>query len=262
MDLELLTAQVAAIARNAGTFIRTEAERFSSAAIEYKGLNNVVSYVDKGAEELIVQALSGLLPEAGFVTEELTINKQGDVYNWIVDPLDGTANFIHGLPTYSVSIALEASGVLVCGVVYEINRDECFYAWQGGGAWLNGARIQVSPHTEFSQSLLATGFPYYDFVKLEKYLNVFRELTQVCHGIRRVGSAAVDLAYVACGRFEAYFEYNLNSYDMAAGILLVREAGGRCTNFSGGDELFGTREVIASNAAMGGNVLGVIQKYF
>jgi myo-inositol-1(or 4)-monophosphatase len=262
MNLEHLTAELTVLARKTGCFIQAEAARFSQESIEYKGLNNLVSYVDKAAEEQIVSALAALLPEAGFITEEQTINKKGERYNWIVDPLDGTTNFIHGLPTYSVSIALERDGELVSGVVYEINRDECFYAWKNGGAWLNGNSIRVSANTELSQSLIATGFPYYDFEQLEKYIGVFRELTQVTHGVRRVGSAAVDLAYVACGRFDAYFEYNLNSYDMAAGIVIVREAGGNCVNFSAEPEFFGSREIVASNGEVGKRILDVIGKYF
>ncbi|MXV15467.1 inositol monophosphatase family protein [Hufsiella ginkgonis] len=262
MDLQNLIGQVAELAKQAGAFIRGESEKFSTQHIEYKGLNNLVSYVDKSAEEMIVTALAELLPQAGFITEEETINVAGDEYNWIVDPLDGTTNFIHGLPTYSVSIALQHREELVLGVVYEINRDECFYAWKEGGAWLNGKRIAVSANEKLSQSLLATGFPYYDFEKLEKYLQVFRELTQVTHGLRRVGSAAVDLAYVACGRYEGFFEYNLNSYDMAAGIVLVNEAGGKTVNFKGEKEFFKSREIVATNAEIAPKLLEVIQRYF
>lgn len=262
MELRELTDRVIALAKSVGGFIRTEGEKFSTESIEYKGLNNLVSYVDKSAEEKIVAGLSLLLPEAGFITEEDTINREGEVYDWIVDPLDGTTNFIHGLPTFSVSIALTRHKELVLGVVYEIARDECFYAWKDGGAWLNGKKISVTASTELSQSLLATGFPYYDFEKLEKYLHVFKELTQVTHGLRRVGSAAVDLAYVACGRYEGYFEYNLNSYDIAAGIVLVREAGGECTNFSGGNEYFESREIVATNKKITKKLLDVIQKHF
>lgn len=262
MDLQQLTASVIELSKEVGGFIRAEGEKFNADDIEYKGLNNLVSYVDKEAEERIVARLSALLPEAGFITEEDTINKKGKEYDWIVDPLDGTANFIHGLPTFSVSIALQQNGELVLGVVYEICRDECFYAWKDGGAYLNGNKISVSANDEFSQSLLATGFPYYDFEKLEKYINVFRELTKVCHGLRRVGSAAVDLAYVACGRFDAYFEYNINSYDVAAGIMLVREAGGEAKNFKGTEEYFESREIVATNKRLTKKLLDVIQHYF
>lgn len=262
MDIKQLTFDVINLAKEAGNFIRQESFKFKAESIEYKGLNDLVSYVDKGAEQIIVKQLSALLPEAGFITEEKTINKTGETYTWIVDPLDGTTNFIHGLPAYSVSIALQKNDDLVLGVVYEINQDECFYAWKDGGAWLNNKPIKVSANDELSKSLLATGFPYYDFVKLEQYINVFRELTQVSHGVRRVGSAALDLAYVAAGRFDGYFEYNLNSYDIAAGVVIVREAGGEVLNFAGGEELFESREVVATNKHITAKLQAVIQKYF
>ena len=262
MDLQHLTGDVAKLAREVGGFIREERKKFSLESVEHKGTNNLVSYVDKSAEEQIVKRLSELLPEAGFITEEETINKAGEVYNWIVDPLDGTTNFIHGLPTYSVSIALEQNKELVLGVVYEVNLDECFTAWKNGGAYLNGKPIKVSDAGTVEESLIATGFPYYDFEKLEKYMRVFTELTQKCHGLRRIGSAAVDMAYTACGRFEAYFEYNINLYDIAAGIVLVREAGGEAFNFKGEDELFVAREVIATNAKISKQLNGIIRKEF
>lgn len=262
MELKQLTKEVAGLAKETGEFIRKEQQKFLSRNIEYKGINNLVSYVDKTAEEQIVKKLSELLPEAGFITEEETINKTGEVYNWIVDPLDGTTNFIHGLPTYSVSIALEQNKELILGVVYEINRDECFTAWKNGGAFLNEKSIRVSEAATVEQSLIATGFPYYDFEKLEKYINVFRELTQTCHGLRRIGSAAVDMAYVACGRFEAYFEYNINLYDIAAGVVLVREAGGEAFNFKEENEFFTAREVIATNGKISKQLAGIIRKEF
>ncbi|WP_069658543.1 inositol monophosphatase family protein [Arcticibacter eurypsychrophilus] len=262
MNFEELTGQVAALAKTVGAFIRHEALSFDAKKIEYKGLNDMVSYVDKTAEEKIVAGLIKLLPGAGFITEEQTVNKVSEEYTWIVDPLDGTTNFIHGLPSFCVSIALQQRDELVLGVVYEINRDECFYAWKDGGAYLNGQVIHVTQNKEFAQSLLATGFPFYNFEKLECYINVFRELTQVSHGLRRVGSAAMDLAYVACGRFDGFFEYNLNSYDIAAGVILVREAGGKVVNFKGGDELFDSRELIAGNLFIAPELLRVISKHF
>lgn len=262
MNLQDLTTEVIELAKAVGGFIREEAQKFDAESIEYKGYNDLVSYVDKTAEEKIVAKLSQLLPEAGFITEEKTINKTGEVYNWIVDPLDGTTNFIHGLPIFSVSIALEQNKELVLGVVYEINLNECFYAWKDGGAYVNGKKIKVTKSTELSQTLLATGFPYYNFEKETQYLNVVREFMQQSHGIRRMGSAAVDMAYVACGRFDGYFEYNINLYDIAAGVVIVREAGGTAFNFAGGDEFFNSREVIASNGLVGEKMLEVIQKEF
>jgi len=262
MDLKKLTEEVIALTKEVAEFISEEDKHFDQQHIEHKGLNNLVSYVDKTSEQKIVKRLAQLLPEAGFITEEETINKTGEVYNWIVDPLDGTTNFIHGLPAYSISIALQQGNELVLGVVYEICRDECFYAWKEGGAYLNGKPVTVSKNDTIGKSLIATGFPYYSFEKLERYIEVFRELTQQCHGLRRIGSAAMDMAYTACGRFDAYFEYNINLYDIAAGIVLIREAGGEVVNFSGEDEFVTSREVLASNGKVGKPVQEVIQKYF
>lgn len=262
MDLSTLSTVVIDLSREVGEFIRQEALIFDRAHIEYKGLNDMVSYVDKTAEDKLVEGLRKLLPDAGFITEETTVNKEGEQYTWIIDPLDGTTNFIHGIPTFSVSIALKQGNELVLGVVYEVNRDECFYAWKDGGAFLNGKPIRVSQAEKVENTLLATGFPYYDFEKQEPYLEVFKELMRSCHGLRRIGSAAVDLAYVAAGRFDGYFEYNLNSYDVAAGIVLVREAGGQICDFGGGKDMIDRREVIATNGKITEEILAIISRHF
>lgn len=260
--LEQITRQVVDVALEAGAFIKQERQNFDPDKIEYKGLNDLVSYVDKGAEQKIVAALSKVLPEAGFITEEKTATKVGERYNWIIDPLDGTTNFIHGLPVYSVSIALKEYDELVAGVVYEINLDECFYASADTPAYLNGKEIKVSKSPTIADSLLATGFPYYDFTLQNKYIDLFTELMRSCHGLRRLGSAAVDLAYTACGRFDAYYEYNLNAWDMAAGIVIVRQAGGDAVNFKGGRDCTGTREIVATNGKITNELLETIQKHF
>lgn len=262
MDLLALTKKVVSLTNEVGEFIRGESKIFDREHIEYKGLHDMVSYVDKTAERDLVRGLSSILPEAGFITEERTSTILAENYNWIIDPLDGTTNFIHGVPSFCISIALQHKNELVMGVVYEINREECFYAWENGGAYLNGKRISVSNAATVENTLLATGFPFYEFSKMEKYLNVLRTLMQKCHGLRRIGSAALDLAYVACGRFDGYFEYNLNSYDIAAGMVLVREAGGQTFDFKGGNECFGRREIIATNGRISSELLDVIRKEF
>jgi myo-inositol-1(or 4)-monophosphatase len=262
MQLENLANQVIEVSKEAGDFIRQERKGFSPDKIEYKGLNDMVSYVDKTAEKIIVTNLEKILPEAGFITEEKTRNIVADRYNWIIDPLDGTTNFIHGVPTYSVSIALKEYDELVFGVVYEINLDECFYAWKEAPAYLNGKEIKVSNIPTVGNSLIATGFPYYDFEKQPQYMQLFAELMKSSHGLRRLGSAAVDLAYTACGRFEAFYEYNLNPWDIAAGVVIVRQAGGEVVNFKGGDEVLDTRELLATNSKITGELLTTIQKYF
>lgn len=257
-----ITNKVIEVSKKAGAFIREQRKTFDPAKIEYKGLNDLVSYVDKTAEQIIVAGLEEILPEAGFITEEKTTTKVGERFNWIIDPLDGTTNFIHGLPVFSVSIALKEYDELVVGVVYEVNQDECFYASKGSPAYLNGKEIKVSNIDTVAGSLLATGFPYYDFTKQAAYINLFTELMKNSHGLRRMGSAAVDLAYTACGRFEAFYEYNLNAWDVAAGILIVKQAGGNVTNFTGGDEVIDTRELVATNGKITTELLDYIRKYF
>jgi len=260
--LETITLQVIEVAKQAGAFIRQERTKFNSDKIEYKGLNDLVSYVDKTAEAMIVAALEKILPEAGFLTEEKTINRTGERYNWIIDPLDGTTNFIHGLTVFAVSIALKEYDELVAGVVYEVNLDECFYARKGAPAYLNGKEIHVSKAPKIADSLLATGFPYYDFTKQPQYIALFTDLMQHCHGLRRLGSAATDLAYTACGRFDGYYEYNLKPWDIAAGIVIVRQAGGTVTTFTGGDDVLEKCDIVATNGLIGDELVGKIGEYF
>ena len=262
VSLEVLCQQVAQIAKTAGAYILAESNRFGSSDIEEKGLHDLVSYVDKTAEKIIVDALIPLLPDVGFITEEQTLLKESEDYNWIIDPLDGTTNFLHGVPTYSVSIALTYLDELVVGVVYEINRDECFTAWKNGGAFLNGTPISVSSTPCLATSLLATGFPFRSEVHLDAYMEVLKTMMKSTRGIRRIGSAAVDLAYTACGRFDCFFEFNLQNYDMAAGILLVKEAGGKVIDFQGENKMLKKGSVIAGNARMTELVYDEIRKSF
>jgi len=261
MDLTSIVNQVIEVAKKAGHFIRQEKMTFHADKIEYKGLNDLVSYVDKSAEKIIVDGLYHLLPEAGFLTEEKTTSSTGERYNWIIDPLDGTTNFIHGVPVFSVSIALKQDDELVLGVVYEVNQDECFYACKGSPAYLNGRQINVSKTPDVARSLIATGFPYYDFSKLPAYMDLFTDLVQRCHGLRRFGSAAVDLVYTACGRFDAFYEYNLNPWDVAAGIVIVRQAGGQVVNYHGGEEVLDTRQLLATNGYITQELLQTIRLY-
>jgi myo-inositol-1(or 4)-monophosphatase len=251
--------QLRPVILNTGQFIRDEAMSFSTDKIEHKGFNDLVSYVDKQAEQMLVEGCSKILSSAGFITEEGTSIERSDEYNWIIDPLDGTTNFTHGLPIYSISVALMQDDKIVLGVVYEINRDEFFHAVEGLGAFCNDEPIYVSNNSQLKDSLLATGFPYANFEGMDAYLSILNSLMQCTHGLRRMGSAAVDLAYVACGRFEGFFEYNLNSYDVAAGALIVTEAGGTVSDFSGGSNYIFGREIIAANAVHS-EMLDVIKK--
>lgn len=247
-QLATLETEVCELVREVAAFQRQELAVFDRGNIEHKGVHDLVSYVDRQSEERLVARLQQLLPEAGFITEEGTVAQEDKALRWIIDPLDGTTNFTHGLPFFSISIALAAGEELLLGVVYESNREECFSAYRDGGARLNGQTIRVSEVPVLDQALLATGFPYYAFDRIENYLDVLRYFMQHTQGMRRLGSAALDLAYVACGRFEGYFEYNLNSYDVAAGALLVAEAGGKVTDFNGGNSYLFGREILAANA--------------
>ena len=260
IDLPLLTTKVEAIARAAGAFLREEQQHFSQERVSLKSLNALVSDVDKNAEKQLVRDLQEILPEAGFLTEEGTITQRtSHAYYWVIDPLDGTTNFVHGLPIYSVSIALMHNDEPVVGVVYEVGMDECFSAYKGGGATLNGAKITTSPTDSLADSLLATGFPYYDFSGVAGFQKTLEYLYPRTRGIRRIGTAAVDLAYTACGRFEGYFEYGLSPWDVAAGILLVREAGGQVCDYQGGNAPIDSKSIIATNNGVFEDVLKVIQ---
>lgn len=262
MKLQDITIKICNLAKNVGHYIQTEAQGFTSAMVEEKSVNQLVSHVDRTAEEKLVLGLSEILPEAGFLTEEQTIATEQKEFMWVIDPLDGTTNFIHQLPVYSISLALLHNGLPVIGVVFEPNRHELFYTWKDGGAFLNGRIIRVKQNDELRNSLLATGFPYYDFEHMQNYLNTLQEFLRATRGMRRMGSAAVDLAYVACGRFDGFFEYGLSPWDVAAGVLLVQEAGGSVSTFSGvGNPIF-DREVVASSTAIYPAFSAVIKEGF
>lgn len=262
MDLAKICEQVCTIAKEAGAYIRQEGLNFNQLDVEVKSSNSFVSYVDKEAEKMIVNGLSEILPGAGFIAEEDTAQNNSHKATWIIDPLDGTTNFIHSIPCFAVSIALEIDKELVVGVVYEISNDECFYAFADGGAFLNGKQIFCSTQNQLSETLIATGFPYYDYSKHQNYLNFMGYLMVKTRGLRRLGSAATDLAYVAAGRFDAFFEYGLNPWDVAAGIVLVKEAGGIVTDFEGGPQALHGAEIVASNPNIYPNFIAGLQEHF
>ncbi|MCV9389222.1 inositol monophosphatase family protein [Reichenbachiella ulvae] len=262
MNLAHITEEVVKLSIQVGEFIRTESRSFDSERIEHKGKNDLVSYVDKESERRIVEGLKKILPEAGFITEENTVAEEEDKeLKWIIDPLDGTTNFIHGLPSYSTSIALAKGEVLLVGVVFDINHYDCFHAYLGGGAYCNDKKIEISKARTISESLIATGFPYTNFDKMDAYLAALKDLMKESHGLRRMGSAAVDLVYTAMGRYEGFFEYDLKPYDVAAGALIVQEAGGTVTNFSGGKDFLFKREIVAAGH-IHAEFLDVIKKYW
>jgi myo-inositol-1(or 4)-monophosphatase len=261
INLKDICEEIVKVASETGAFILKESEGFDIRRTESKGLNDFVSYVDKGSEKMLVERLSRLLPEAGFKTEEGTSTKRGLKYCWVIDPLDGTTNFLHGLHPYAISIGLMKYDEVVAGVVYEVSGNEIFTAWKDGGAWLNGRKIHVSKATRLTDSLVATGFPYSDFKLLDPYMKCLTHFCKHTHGIRRLGSAAIDLAYVACGRFEVFYEYGLHPWDVAAGILLVREAGGRVSNFSGIEKNLTGEEILAGNSSVFPEVLEIVSKF-
>jgi len=262
LNFENTTEQVIYLCKEVGLFIQEELARLSESDVEYKGIHNLVTYVDKKAEELLVDGLRRLLPEAGFIAEEDDQLKVSEKYNWIVDPLDGTTNFIHKVPLFSISIALTEGEETLIGVVYEINLKEAFYAWKDSPAFLNGKQINVSNTAKLDQSLLASGFPYYDYSYLDAYLSLFKDLMQNSRGVRRLGSAAVDLAYVAAGRFDLFYEYGLNPWDVAAGAFIVAQAGGTISTFKGtGNYLFG-KEIVASNNKIHAEFMKKLDLYF
>lgn len=247
-DLEKLTNSVRQLAKEVGKWIRSEQLNFQQDRVEVKDHNSLVSYVDKKAESKLVEGLSKLLPEAGFITEEDTVTNDEKEWSWIIDPLDGTTNFIHGLPIFAVSIGLMYENEIVSGVVYECGYDECFSAWKGGGAWCNGKRIQVSTKSKVEDSLFATGFPYYDFGRMKAFQELLEDFFTSSRGLRRLGSAATDLAWVACGRFEGFFEYGLSPWDVAGGAIIVKEAGGSICDFKGEDDyVFGQTIISAAD---------------
>lgn len=249
---------MASIVDDAGKFIQQEVRNFDKSKIEFKGHeSNMVSYVDKETEKLLVQSLSEILPEAGFITEEETVLQEKKDLMWIIDPLDGTNNFMHKVPIYSCSVGLMKEGKMVAGVVLDPNRDECFYAFKGGGAWCNDNKIYVSNPPILSKCMIATGIPFYDFEKLDSYINILKKLMKNSHGLRRCGSAAIDMAWVAAGRFDGYFEYNINSYDIAAGCIILQEAGGKVTDFKGENDYIFGKNIVAS---CGGDIHTEFQK--
>ncbi len=247
--------------KSTGVFIKDELNKVTQSQIETKDLNSLVSYVDKEAEKQLVEGLRVILPESGFITEEDTIKQETKEATWIIDPLDGTSNYLHHIPHFAVSVGLMVDGEIVVGIVLNAYSGECFYAWKGGGAYLDGTPISVSETREIKSSLIATGFPY----KVDDVAPLIRTLghfMRYARGIRRMGSAALDLVYVACGRFDCYYETTLNAWDVAAGTLIVTEAGGMVSDFDGGDNFVFGRQVIAANKHIHDDIQEVITGNF
>lgn len=233
-------------ARNAGDIIVRHSSRIDELTITSKERNDFVSEVDRRAEDEIIAIIRKAYPNHGILAEESGQHGRGDEFLWIIDPLDGTTNFLHGFPQFAVSIALQQKGRLEQAVIYDPMRQELFTASRGGGAFLDNRRIRVSKKAGLGGALLGTGFPYKDQQHLSAYLDMFKALLIESAGIRRPGSAALDLAYVAAGRFDGFWEIGLKPWDIAAGILLVREAGGLVGDLSGGHEFMKSGDIVAA----------------
>ena len=259
--LESICNQVKDLTNEVGGFIRKESKGFSAGNIETKGIHDYVTYVDKGAEEKLIKGLSHILPGTGFITEEETTERIKKEYTWIIDPLDGTTNFIHGLPPYSISIALMKEERIILGLVLEIVSEECFYSWNSGSAFMNGEEINVSKTSSIKEALVATGFPYSDFERFSPFMDSLKYFMRNTHGIRRLGSAAVDLVYLACGRLDAFWEYSLNPWDVAAGAFIIQQAGGLVSDFSGGPNFLFGKEIVASNSLVFNEFLKYVKQY-
>ena len=260
-ELARITNEVEKLSINIGEWMALQTGVHEGNA-EIKTENNLVTFVDKESERRFVEGLSAILPEAGFVAEEGTGEKKENGLNWVIDPLDGTTNFVHKVPVWCTSIGLCDGNEPIAGVIFDPNSKESYKAWKGGGAFLNDKPIRVSTIDFLGSSLLATGFPYDDFGREEQYIKLFRDLMRNTRGMRRLGSAALDMAWTACGRFEAFYEYGLKPWDVAAGAIIVREAGGKVTEFKGGNNPVFGEDLICSNGAIHEQLTATVKKFF
>lgn len=248
-DLQNILTVACEAARRAGDLLMENWGNLRPCGVTEKSRNDFVTTVDRASEKLIVELLQNRFPDHGIMAEESGLSGTNGSNQWIIDPLDGTTNFVHHLPMFAVSIAYRDARGLAAAAVYAPPQQEMFSALRGGGAFLNGEPISVSAQEDFSRALLVTGFPHHSKFDLPQYLTAFAEIFYHCAGVRRPGAAAVDLCYVACGRFEAYWELGLQPWDLAAGSLIVQEAGGVVSNFCGQAGFLESGDIIAGNAA-------------
>jgi myo-inositol-1(or 4)-monophosphatase len=239
-------------AREAGNLLRRSLEQVDTLSVQQKGSNDFVTEVDRASEKRLITVLQKYYPDYGILAEESGIidgKGEGADWQWVIDPLDGTTNFIHGFPQFCISIGLKYKGKLEHALIYDPTRDEEFTASRGRGAMLNGRRIRVGKRTLLKESLIGTGFPFRQdqMPYLDNYMGMFRDLTQATTGLRRPGSAALDLAWLAAGRTDGFFEFGLSEWDMAAGVLLITEAGGLVSDFAGGSDYLKNGCIVAGN---------------
>ncbi|NNM82814.1 MAG: inositol monophosphatase [Burkholderiales bacterium] len=244
-------------ARRAGSIINRASQNIDLLKVEHKSYNDFVSEVDKAAESAILEILLDAYPDHAVMAEESGAKGESE-YEWIIDPLDGTTNCLHGVPQYAVSIALAHKGVVTQAVVYDPVHNDLYTATRGSGAFLNDRRIRVSKRTRLEEALIGTGFPYRDFSHLEPYIAIFRELVQKTSGLRRPGSASLDLASVAAGRFDGFWEFGLSPWDIAAGTLLVTEAGGLVGDLEGETGYLSSGNIVAGTPRIFAQLLQVI----
>ena len=259
MDLQELTLQVCRIARNTGAYLLSEQTNLRTELIQEKSSHNYVSYVDREAEKMTVKELTKLLPEAGFITEEETVEQSNSGLNWVVDPLDGTSNFIHNMSPYCVSIGLQNQEETLLGVVYEVCRNECFYAYKGSEAYLNDKAIKVSDVSSLNNTFIGLGLPY----NFDEYRTTANYLIDKLYGnvagSRILGAAAAELCYIACGRFDARIEAFLGPWDVSAGGFILQQAGGTITDFEGKDDWKSGKQVVASNGKLHNEIITLVQ---
>jgi myo-inositol-1(or 4)-monophosphatase len=250
-------------ARAAGGVINRASLDIEKVQVEAKGVNDFVTEVDKHAEAVIVDILLAAYPGHGILAEESgrELGAKDSEFLWIIDPLDGTTNFIHGFPVYAVSIALAWRGVVQQAVVYDPNRNDLFYASRGRGAYLNDRRLRVSKRLRLADSLVGTGFPFRKGDNFKRYMKMFEEISQQCAGLRRPGAASLDLCYVAAGYYDGFFETGLSPWDIAAASLIITEAGGLIGNFSGEADFLYQREVVAGNPKVYGQLVNILAPY-
>ncbi len=253
--------------RDVGKFILGELNNLAGKDVDLKGKHDLVTRVDKESERRLIELLGEFSPshDTGFLTEEFNpeVELSKHEWWWVVDPLDGTTNYVHRIPVFAISVALmHGSGIVKQGIVYDIYHDFMFYAIEGKGSFLNGKKIYVSKESNVDNFLIATGFPFSDLSRAEEYLNMFKHLMREVQGLRRMGSAAIDLVYTAAGKFDGFFEYGLKAWDVAAGSLIVKEAGGMVADFKGQNNYLLGREIIAGSPAGFEYLIKLCLEYF
>ncbi len=249
-------------ARTAGAFILENLGKISNDDIDIKQRSDFVTYVDKEAEQLIITTIKKVFPEHHFLAEETLKDSDGHEYRWIIDPLDGTTNFIHSYPAFCVSIALEHNNEIILGVIFDPQKNELFRAEKGNGAFLNDHPINISTAIDMNRCLVTTGFPFKRKELLDDYLKLFKNILLRVSDIRRAGSAALDLAHLACGRCEAFFEIGLSPWDIAAGVIIIKEAGGTVTDFGGTTDYMKTGNIVAAVPAIHSEILKEVKVVF